>query len=250
MRRCRPTTSTKLVRRPPPLLVLQSTLSSQGPCPTVFSMAITRRQRLHTQLQETCGLRSGAQYRLNSGSLPSDTGQPPTAGTVPKDSNKIGLPKHDEWALVTARERRFCTDHGEEEWLLQYQDRWMYHTDFGVKDAYKMLESRLDKYTPTTRDQKSALPASQAGCRNRLWSQVDTPIKRGTVAGKPIFLIRWKLQWTPESMVNNLKWARAAFRKVNKVTRRRQSSRVVESPSQRAARRKALMMVANLEDWL
>jgi hypothetical protein len=52
-----------------------------------------------------------------------------------RGAENVGTPIDNKWDLIAAHERRFCFDHGEDEWLLEYADRWMYPNDFSFGGA-------------------------------------------------------------------------------------------------------------------
>ena len=97
----------------------------------------------------------------------------------------------------TVHECRFCFEHGEEEWLLENAERWMYPSDINVGRAEAKLEAMLQKYESRPSDLKPYHPASRAECIGGLWSHVEIPIQRGKIGDEVIYLIRWKLCWTP-----------------------------------------------------
>jgi hypothetical protein len=81
-----------------------------------------------------------------------------------READDIDLPTDNKWDLVTAHEKRFCFDHGEDEWLLEYAERWMDPSDFGVIGAEERLTDRLHTYHSVKLSSKPHKPASRAEC--------------------------------------------------------------------------------------
>lgn len=165
----------------------------------------------------------------------------------PQDPEDVGIPSDGKWDLKAAYEWRFCFEHGEEEWLLENTERWMYPSDFNVSGAEATLEARLQKYESAMSELKLHNPASRAECNHSHWSQVDTPIQRGNIGDKVIYLIRWKLYWTAQSNIEDLDWVRASYKAQNEGIGRRCSARVEKTAAIRAAKREEMMVVINLE---
>jgi hypothetical protein len=90
--------------------------------------------------------------------------------------------------------------------------------------------------------------ASRAECNHRLWSQVDTRVQQDNIRDKAIYLIRWKLCWTAQSNVDDLRWVHASQKAQNR--ERRGSERVKETTEATIAMREKMMVVVNLEDLL
>jgi len=67
-----------------------------------------------------------------------DAGSP----NFPPSPEDIGVPADELWDHE-AYDYRFCSDHGESEYLLGTADRWMYLSDFDIPDAEATLEAML-----------------------------------------------------------------------------------------------------------
>src|SRR5436305_5792658 len=82
---------------------------------------------------------------------------------------------------------------------LKAKNKWMGPSDFNIPRAEAALEAKLQKYDSGTWDLNRYHLASQAACNDNLWSHIDTFIQRGKLGDKVIYLVRWKLCWTPQS---------------------------------------------------
>jgi hypothetical protein len=177
---------------------------------------------------------------------------PSVTSAVATNPEDIGVPTDGEWETTVAYDFRFCVQHEEDEWLLESVDRWMYPSDFNTPEAAAVLEAKLRNYKSKAYSLQKYHQASRAECDDTLWSQIDTPIKRGKFRDQVIYLIRWKLFWTPQSHILDMEWVRSSFRAQNKHIGRRCSGRVEKMAEkmapERAAKRQAMMAVVNLED--
>jgi hypothetical protein len=160
----------------------------------------------------------------------------------------VGIPIDKKWGVVTAHERRFCFDHGKDEWLLEYNDRWMSPGDFNFSGAEVTLKKMLQDYQSNAFTPKPHKRASPAECKCRLWSEVETPVQHDDIEDK--YLIRWKWRWTPESDIDDLDWVNASYKAQNVMIKRRCSARVEKTDKTRVAHRKSMMVVVELEKWL
>ena len=219
-------------------------------------MAITRRQTnkiASTSLQHSRRLRSGAVHYTQPAKW-TPFQQPPQprrkSGRQQINPEDVGLPNDGKWDLIAAHESRFCFQHEEDEWLLESKNKWMDPSDFNIPGAEAALEAKLQKYDSSPRDLNRYRLASKAECYGNLWSHIDTPIQRGNLGDKVIYLIRWKLCWTPQSHIGDVNWARSSFNTQNERIQRRRSARVEKTAPERAAKRESMMVVVKLEDWL
>lgn len=163
----------------------------------------------------------------------------------------VGLPEDDQWDLIAAHEYRFCSQHGEVEWLLEYADRWMHSSDFGSEWAETALEAGLQKYQSRHNGDNMSPRSAQADCVDGLWSQVDTPIQKGVFDGKAVYLVRWKLRWTSERDIDNDNgWVQASFQSQNERRNRRRSPRAELAPTDVTRKIEGMMRVINIEDLL
>jgi hypothetical protein len=105
--------------------------------------------------------------------------------------DEIGLPQNGSWEWESVLEKRFCFDHREHEFLMQYKDRWMRPSDFRSPKAWYALEAKFEAYlkSPWTLDPLRL--ASQASCRSSYSSHVDAPIERTMVDKEYVYRIRW-----------------------------------------------------------
>jgi hypothetical protein len=86
----------------------------------------------------------------------------------------------------------------------------------------------------------------QSDCGSALWSQVDTPIAEGRCGEDLVFLIRWKLLWTPVSNMDDPSWAMSSCKIQEERTRRRSSGRLEATAQWRAKR--AMAMAATFKE--
>jgi hypothetical protein len=160
----------------------------------------------------------------------------------------VGIPIDRKWGFVAAHERRFCFDHGKDEWLLEYNDRWMSPSDFNFSGAEVTLEKMLRDYQSSAFTSNSHKRTSPAECNCSLWSEVDTPVQHDDIGNK--YLIQRKWRWTPESEIDDLDGVRASYKAQNMMIKRRCSARVEKTDKARVANRKSMMVVVELEKWL
>lgn len=149
----------------------------------------------------------------------------------------IGALHDEQYQINSALHRRSCIHHGTD-WLLSFKDRWMTPGDFEVKGAREKLEAKLQGQAKSTR-------SKPADCMSSEWTHIDVPLDRRSIGGKDYFLIRWKLTWTPEADIGNLKQVMASYRQQEK--QRRTSSRVRQFNVQKW---EGYMRVALLEQYL
>ena len=213
-------------------------------------MAITRKTGKQINLQRSRILRSRAIPLVQPVKGP-PLQQPPQncrrrAHPSPED---IGVPTDGKWDHTAAYECRFCVQHEEDEWLLGSVDRWMYPSDFNIPEAEAVLEAKLLKYKSKPYSLQNYKQASRVECNDTLWSQIDTPIQRDKLGDKVIYLIRWKLCWTPQSHIDDMEWVHSSFNAQNECIGRRRSVRV-KDPESAAKKREAMMVVVKLEELL
>ena len=160
---------------------------------------------MHSGALEMAGAKAGSL----GDAIPHDTtlqlATIPNVERVVQNFDDVGVPQDGKWDHIAAHESRFCVQHGEEEWLLQSVDRWMFPSDFNISGAETALEAKLQRYQSR---QWSDYRASQADCDGDLGSHIDTPVQRGEFEGKVIYLIRWKLCWTRRSDIDDMTWVR------------------------------------------
>jgi hypothetical protein len=165
-----------------------------------------------------------------------------------RHAEDVGIPINKKWGFVAAHVRRFCFDHGKDEWLLEYNDRWMSPGDFNFSEAEVTLKKMLQDYQSNAITSKSHKRASPVECNCRLWSEVDTPVQYNNIGDK--YLIRWKWRWTPESDIDDLDWVNASYNAQNVMIKRRYSARLEKNDEARVANRKSMMVVVDLEKRL
>jgi hypothetical protein len=58
-----------------------------------------------------------------------------SAASSRRDAGDFGMPTDNKCELVALHERRVCFGHKEDEWLLEYAEKWMYPNEFSVSGA-------------------------------------------------------------------------------------------------------------------
>lgn len=109
----------------------------------------------------------------------------------------VGLPEDGEWNVVAAYDKRHCSDHGEVEYLLSFEDRWMTAGDFEHRKAAELLESLL-QVSPDDFDAHHR--KCQVECFGLLLDHVYCVKEKRTADNTACFLVKWKVCWTPKSM--------------------------------------------------
>lgn len=145
---------------------------------------------------------------------------------LPDDADDIGLPEDGIWDHDASYQERFCFDHGEPEWLLGTPDRWMRPRDFTISGAEAQLEAKLQEYNRTPWGFQARSRLFQAECSHSLWYHMDVPIKEAKFEDEVVYLIRWKVCWTPESNINDMQWVRMSYKANNTGLECRRSARI------------------------
>jgi hypothetical protein len=167
-----------------------------------------------------------------------------STGTSPvRHAEDVDIPTNKIWTWVAAHESRFCWEHGQDEWLLEFEDSLVCPGDFDVSEAEVKLEKMLQGY----QQDKVTSKRKPAECDSDLWSEVDTPVKYDEIRG---YLIRWKRRWTLESDIGDLEQVKASYTRQNAAINRRCSDRVEKNSKAMMASRERTMVVVNLEDLL
>jgi hypothetical protein len=155
-------------------------------------------------------------------------------GAVLVDELDVGIPDDGVWDQSAAYKSRICFEHGKE-YLLGCHSRWMRPSDFGPSKRDELV-AKLRAYQIKPYDLEILSSKYRSDCESALWSQVDTPIAEGRCGEDEVFLIRWKLIWTPVTNIDNLSWAISSC-KVQQERSGRRSSRRLEVTTERRARR-------------
>jgi hypothetical protein len=169
---------------------------------------------------------------------------------LPDQEDDVGLPADGNWDHDAAYQQRFCSNHGETEWLLGTPHRWMRPSDFKISGAEAKLEAKLHEYEKNPWEFQAHSRVFQAECDRDLWSHVDVPMKKGNFQDGVVYLIRWKVCWTPESNIDDMDWVRASYKANNARLNCRRSLRAESTATTRAAKNQGIMAVVGLEDLL
>lgn len=162
-------------------------------------------------------------------------------GTVLVDELDVGIPDDGVWDQSAAYESRICFEHGKE-YLLGCHSRWMRPTDFGPSKRDELV-AKLRAYQINPYDFETLNSKYRSDCESALWSQVDTPIAEGRCGEDLVFLIRWKLLWTPVSNIDDLSWAMSSCKVQQERTGRRSSGRLEVTAERRAKRSLAIAAI-------
>jgi len=173
----------------------------------------------------------------------SATSAPRTSSVSLED---IGFPPDGLWDHNAAYEQRFCYDHGESEYLLGTDNRWMLSTDFEIRDAEVILEAMLEKHKDDPSPLEPHTRRCQAECHGNLLSHVHSVIDSRKHGDLNLYLIEWKACWTPEGNIGNKTWIGASL-KVNKNVSCRRSTRVENGFEDRKRRFENMMLVVNIK---
>jgi hypothetical protein len=159
-------------------------------------------------------------------------------GIVLVDELEVGTPDDGVWDQSAAYESRICFEHGEE-YLLGCHSRWMRPTDFepSKRDA---LVAKLQEYQIKPQGFETLSSKYRSDCESALWSHVDTPIAEGRCGEDMVFLIRWKLVWTPVTNIDDPSWAISSCKVQQEHTGRRSSGRLEVTAERRAKRSLAI----------
>lgn len=164
----------------------------------------------------------------------------------PTSLEDIGLPPNQLWDHTAAYDRRFCFDHGETEYLIGTANRWMSPGDFDIADAAALLEIGLQRHKVDSLDFEPHLRKCQAKCCGSLWSHVYSVLDRCEYDGPSLYLVQWKVCWTPESNIDDKAWVMASL-KANQNQHNRRSMRLEDSFEARKKGFDRMMLVVNLE---
>jgi hypothetical protein len=162
-------------------------------------------------------------------------------GTVSVDELDVGIPNDGVWDQFAAFKSRICFEHGKE-YLLGCHSRWMRPTDFDPSKRDELV-TKLRVYQINPYDFETLNSKYQSDCKSALWSQVDTPIAEGRCGEDVVFLIRWKLVWTPVSNMDDPSWAESSCKVQEERTGRRSSGRLEATAKGRAERTIAMAAV-------
>lgn len=169
-------------------------------------------------------------------------------GTSSVSLEDIGFPPDGLWDHNAAYEQRFCYDHGESEYLLGTDNRWMLSTDFEIRDAEVILEAMLQKHKDDPSPLEPHTRRCQAECHGNLLSHVHSVIDSRKHGDLNLYLIEWKACWTPEGNIGNKTWIGASL-KVNKNVSCRRSTRVENGFEDRKRRFENMMLAMNIKRW-
>lgn len=158
----------------------------------------------------------------------------------------VGSPSDGLWDVNIAYEQRFCYSHGECEYLLGTEDRWMSSTDFEIPDAEVILEEMLQKHKDDPSPFEPHTRRCQAECQGSLLSHVHRIIQSRKDDDLKLYHIEWKACWTPESMIGDKTWIGESL-KANKNVSCQRSARVENGFKNRKRNFESMMAVINIE---
>lgn len=164
----------------------------------------------------------------------------------PTSLEDIGLPLNQLWDHDAAYDCRFCFDYGETEYLLGTANRWMSSGDFDTPNAVSLLKTRLRRHKDNHLDFEPHLQKCQAECCGSLWSHVHSVIDWYEYNGASLYLVQWKVCWTPESNIDDKAWVMVSL-KANQHQHNRHSTRQEDSFEDRKKGYDKMMLVVNLD---
>jgi hypothetical protein len=144
----------------------------------------------------------------------------------PEAADDVGLPADGIWDHDASYQERFCFNHSEPEWLLGIPNMWMRPRDFNISGAEAKLAAKLQEYNRNPWEFNAHSRLFQAECSHRLWSHMDVPIKKAKFEDEVVYLIGWKVCWTPESNNYDIQWVRASYKANNTSLECRRSARI------------------------
>jgi hypothetical protein len=159
---------------------------------------------------------------------------------------QVGLPLDGRWDHDAAYDNRYCFQHGEDEFLLGTPSRWMRSTDFRLPAVEERLESMFERFDERPSAFNPHSRRHQAECTSRLASHIESVIGRSTLDDQVLYLIRWKLRWTPRSCIDDGDWLAASLR-VNRNPQCQRSSRLEQTAEARRKKNEDIMRVVRLD---
>lgn len=166
--------------------------------------------------------------------------------TPSTDLEDVGSPSDGLWDVNRAYVQRFCYSHGESEYLLGTEDRWMSSTDFEIREAEVTLEAMLQEHKDHPSPFDPHTRRCQAECQGNLLSHVHRVIKSRKDNDVTLYHIEWKACWTPESMISDKTWIEESL-KANKNVSCRRSARVEAGFEDRKRKFENAMLIINIE---
>jgi hypothetical protein len=153
----------------------------------------------------------------------------------------VGIPKDGAWDQFAAFIPRHCVEHGKEH-LLGCYPRWMRPRDLhpSPEKMKEELATMLQEYQKDPYDFETLSSRFRSDCQSTLWSQIETPIEEGRCGDDLIYLIRWKLCWTPDKSIDDLSWVMTSHRAQEERIRRRESKRLEAMAGIRAEKTMAM----------
>lgn len=118
--------------------------------------------------------------------------------------------------------------------------------DFDIPNAAALLKTGLQKHKDNPLDFEPHLQKCQAECCGSLWSHVHSVVDRYDYDGASLYLVQWKVYWTPESSIDDKAWVVPSL-KVNQNQHNRRSMRLEDSFEDRKKGYDKMMLVVNLE---
>ena len=165
---------------------------------------------------------------------------------MPLILEQVGLPLDGRWDHDAAYDKRYCFQHGEDEFLLGTPSRWMRPTDFKLPAVEDRLKSMFEQFSERPSAFNPHSRRHQAECTSRLWSHVESVIGRSTLDDQVLYLIRWKACWTPRSCIDDGDWLGASLR-VNRNPQCQRSSRLGQTAEARRKTNDEIMRVVRLD---
>jgi len=164
------------------------------------------------------------------------------------DLEEVGLPTDGLWEHEAAYEKRFCYEHGENEYLIRPLAKWMRPSDFGIATAQDKLDVLFRKFWDQPSRFQPQSRQCQAECRSSLWSSIYRVVDKNRIGEEMAYLIQWKVCWIPGSNIDDGEWVVASLKATNQ--HRRHSARLSENEEERLKRMEEVMVVVRIADYL
>jgi hypothetical protein len=161
--------------------------------------------------------------------------------------NEIGLPQNGSWEWESVLKKRYCFDHEEHKFLIQYKYRWMRPSDFSSPKAQDALEAKFEAYLKSPWTLDPLCLASQANCRSSYLSHVDAPIEQTMVDEEYVYQIQWLYSWTRQSNIDDPEAARSKYEDYLDSQGRRRSHQIMANAAQTLAGWEKVMEVVRIQ---
>lgn len=158
-----------------------------------------------------------------------------------------GLPPDGLWDYDAVYGRRFCSTHGQTEYLLGTADTWIRPDDIDIPNAEFTLKARLEKW-------KKGLPMfdpfsrrCQAECQGTLYSHMYAVVDAREIENRTEYKLKWRTCFTPEGNIPDKAQVAALLERSDRNRCCRRSKRLRNSSERMEEYYRKLMLVINVE---